>query len=82
MFVIRGIDIKNKKNPGYKPCQKAEMKYVATNDRPVRKYVYLRIQIRLCKGNCRWRERMMIFYDNSRKLLASYDVILLSCSAE
>ena len=45
MFVIRGIDMKNKKNPGYRPCQKAEMKYVATNDRPVRKYVYLRIQV-------------------------------------
>lgn len=41
MLVMRGIDMKNRKNPGYSPCQKAEIKYVATRDRPVRKYVYL-----------------------------------------
>ena len=26
MLVISGIDMKKRKNPGYKPCQKAEMK--------------------------------------------------------
>ena len=26
MLVISGIDMKKRKKPGYKPCQKAEMK--------------------------------------------------------
>ena len=36
--------MKNRKKPGYSPCQKAEMKYVANRERPDRKYVYLSSQ--------------------------------------
>jgi hypothetical protein len=36
-----GTAMKNIKKPGYSPCQKAEMKYVAIRDLPVLLYVYL-----------------------------------------